>query len=131
MDKEAQRKYNREYYHKVRKKKKTDEDRKKLAEYHKEWRKKNRQKWKKYQTCNRYNINEDQLDEMMSETHCPICGIEFDKKRGERHSRNIDHCHDTNLVRGVLCHHCNVALGWFDHDIDRLGKAIDWLRRLD
>lgn len=124
---EKKRQYNREYYHRVRKHKKTDEDRQKLNEYHKQWREANKGKWSKYQTCNRYGLSEEEYDEMMSATHCPICGTEFSLSKTRR-KRNIDHCHKTGVVRGVVCHHCNLALGWFNHDIKVLESAIEWLK---
>lgn len=125
--KEKTKQYNREYYHRVRKLQKTDEERDKLRAYHKQWREKNKVKFSKYQTCYRYGISLEKYDEMMSVTNCPICGIEFDSTKS-RHKKNIDHCHDTGIIRGVLCHHCNLALGWFDHDVERLRKAINWLK---
>jgi hypothetical protein len=28
--------------------------------------------------------------------------------------RNLDHCHATGMIRGVLCNSCNVMLGWYE-----------------
>jgi hypothetical protein len=61
---------------------------------------------------------------------CAICG-----KKETRTSRNniicnlaVDHCHITNIIRGLLCHNCNVGLGHFKDRIDLLEKAIVYLK---
>lgn len=40
---------------------------------------------------------------------------------------NVDHCHKTGEVRGMLCHNCNRALGLFQDDINLLKTAIEYL----
>lgn len=40
---------------------------------------------------------------------------------------NIDHCHKTNKLRGLLCTACNVGLGNFQDSIPTLKKAIEYL----
>jgi hypothetical protein len=32
----------------------------------------------------------------------------------------VDHCHVTGTVRGILCHHCNVALGHLRDNPERI-----------
>ena len=41
----------------------------------------------------------------------------------------IDHCHDTNEFRGILCHKCNVALGLLEDNTKTLTKLINYLNK--
>lgn len=55
---------------------------------------------------------------------CAIC-------RSELHKTSkytvIDHCHSTNVIRGILCKKCNTTLGWARDDIGWLEAAIRYL----
>lgn len=126
--KERIRQYNKEYYHKVRKHKITEEDRKKYNAYQRRWREENKDKWKKSQMRSKYGLSEEKYNEIMSVTDCPICNIEFNANIA-RQKMNIDHCHETGVVRGAICHQCNLALGWFKHDTQMLKNAIKWLKK--
>ena len=56
---------------------------------------------------------------------CKICNThKDDTKMG----LVIDHCHKTLEVRGLLCHHCNVALGHLKDDTELLDKAKQYLK---
>ena len=55
---------------------------------------------------------------------CAICG-KMDDPQGRDFA--MDHDHKTGKLRGLLCSHCNIALGYFEDDIDRLQSAIDYL----
>ena len=39
----------------------------------------------------------------------------------------IDHCHTSGQVRGLLCTKCNAAVGMFDDNTGRMGRAIEYL----
>lgn len=46
---------------------------------------------------------------------------------------SIDHCHESAKIgimkiRGLLCHHCNSALGHFKDSIENLEEAIKYLK---
>lgn len=41
----------------------------------------------------------------------------------------VDHCHETGVVRGVLCSSCNTAIGLMGENIDRLAAAIEYVKQ--
>jgi hypothetical protein len=50
---------------------------------------------------------------------CAICNQEK--------SLVVDHSHTTGVVRGLLCNHCNLALGMFDDSVKNLLQAYLYL----
>lgn len=56
---------------------------------------------------------------------CSICGT-TNPGRGKA-VFNVDHCHDTGTIRGLLCHSCNVGLGKFKDNPSLLLKASSYL----
>lgn len=57
---------------------------------------------------------------------CAICKTDKPLGRGIWH---LDHDHTTKTVRGFLCHHCNVGLGFFKDNPLKLEAAANYLRR--
>jgi hypothetical protein len=58
---------------------------------------------------------------------CAIC--QTDAPGGNYTKWAVDHCHDTNRVRGLLCGACNMGLGKFKDDPARLRAAAEYLER--
>lgn len=56
---------------------------------------------------------------------CAICGKSY---KDEKQMLAVDHCHDTNEIRGLLCRNCNFAIGLFYEDINLLFKAMVYLK---
>ena len=73
---------------------------------------------------NKFNLSKDDIDLMwISQAGaCAICDQPF---VGQRPA--IDHCHATGEVRGLLCMHCNTAIGLLKDNIDYLTNAISYL----
>jgi hypothetical protein len=60
---------------------------------------------------------------------CAICKREFNES-SKSEKVNVDHRHDeTNEVRGLLCHQCNIGLGAFRDNTLFLENAIDYLSK--
>jgi hypothetical protein len=80
----------------------------------------------------KYGISVEKVEEMLrdQDDQCAICLVPFDGK-----TPDIDHDHSCcpgqkacgKCVRGLLCHGCNVGLGYFGDAVVRLRAAISYL----
>ena len=119
--------YNKKYYGK---------NKEKIAAYGKKYREKNRERvlaykkeWNKKRLVQlRYGISPEEVAAMLKEqdNKCKICLIKFNKAIW-KYKVNIDHCHKTNKVRGLLCNLCNRGLGFFKDSKENLTNAINYL----
>lgn len=73
----------------------------------------------------KYGLTQDGYRDMLDAQGggCAICTKSFRVA-----IMHVDHCHATGKVRGILCRQCNVALGLFGDDPDRLMEAAEYLR---
>ena len=58
---------------------------------------------------------------------CAICLNPFGIFQNEYRRPNVDHCHSTGKVRGLLCRFCNIALGGFKDDLAAIRRAEQYL----
>lgn len=70
-----------------------------------------------------YGITLDDYNQMLEkqDNKCKICKEQYD------HTLHVDHCHETNIIRGLLCKGCNQALGLLKDRIENLKSAISYL----
>ena len=81
----------------------------------------------RYMRKTRYGMAHSDYEELLLEQDgvCAIC------RRGDGTGQDleVDHCHKTGLVRGLLCTSCNNALGMFRDDTRILLRARQYLAR--
>jgi hypothetical protein len=73
----------------------------------------------------RYGIDQSEADALLADQGgvCAVCGGDDPRAR----NWHVDHDHATGAVRGILCGPCNVSLGGFQDDPDRLISAAMYL----
>lgn len=79
---------------------------------------------------NAYCVSESEAERLRSIWNCECCGVELTKAKSNVRcltDQVIDHCHETNVVRGVLCSACNLALGHARDSVEVLEKLKDYL----
>jgi hypothetical protein len=124
-----------------------------LRTYHKDWcranpeaNKSHKQQWlernkeyKKlhYKTKGReiylektYGITEKDYQDMLLNQGglCAICGTSPENRNRSLH---VDHCHDSDQIRGLLCPDCNMAIGLLKDDKHILRNAIHYLEEFE
>lgn len=74
----------------------------------------------------KYGLTELDYESLLKKQHgvCAIC------KRPEAQVKKlaVDHCHDENKIRGLLCMRCNVGLGNFEDNPNLLKAALMYLQ---
>jgi hypothetical protein len=108
---------------KLRERQADPEFRRKQRERYARWREKNPRGHRKWSLPYFYGITLEQWDEMVIAQlgQCAICGRQADLV--------VDHCHDSQRVRALLCTTCNSGLGHFKDDPARMRAAADYIER--
>jgi hypothetical protein len=72
------------------------------------------------------NVSGQDFNELLryQDGGCAICAKPID---AVRRRMNVDHCHETGEVRGILCIGCNTGLGHLGDNIEGLQKALTYL----
>lgn len=80
-----------------------------------------------------YGITLEEYNKMLEKQQgvCAICGKAekiTDKRTGNVKRLAVDHCHKTNVIRGLLCLFCNTAIGKFKDNPELIEKAASYVR---
>jgi len=80
---------------------------------------------RRYQLKQRFGIDDKDYDLLLAIQggKCAICR----KPCGTGRRLAVDHCHKTGAVRGLLCHRCNVGIGYFKDDHAVMRRATEYL----
>src|ERR1017187_237434 len=75
----------------------------------------------------KYGITSNDYDRILSEQGgvCAICSGGPGDKRSYRF--HVDHCHNTGVVRGLLCSNCNFGIGHFRDNPERFERVALYL----
>lgn len=78
----------------------------------------------------KYGLTKEQYEAIYEKPGgtCASCG---DRALGGATSTanlHVDHCHDTGYIRGLLCGHCNTALGLLKDSERRIECLLKYLR---
>lgn len=71
---------------------------------------------RRYRMKRVYGMSVEEYDGMViaQGNQCAICKKNSPGGRTKLGRWHIDHCHESNRVRGLLCLRCNMALGWHE-----------------
>lgn len=59
---------------------------------------------------------------------CAICGT-LEEKAGRFGVFDVDHDHETGIVRGLLCSRCNRGIGVFSDNVELVRRAFEYLAK--
>lgn len=118
-----------------------ERNRDKAKNKYKEWRKNNLDAVKQYRADNRqkhyrqevvrkYGVDSDWLDQQIAKqgNTCACCNREF-TWGNKQTTPHVDHCHETQVVRGILCNRCNSVLGLCNDNDTLLLSLAEYLRK--
>lgn len=112
-------------------------------EYHRKWVLQNKEKARSYSynykirkrgsiraynLALKYGITFEEYDAILKHqgNKCKICGARLDGGTKET-KPHLDHSHITKQIRGILCGHCNLGLGYFKDNRGLLLSAAQYL----
>lgn len=81
------------------------------------------EKYKMNERKRKYGITEEQYNELFTKQKgvCAICSKKEISKL--KQSLSVDHCKETSKIRGLLCHSCNLAIGYLKHNPELMYRA--------
>jgi len=109
----------------VKWRKRGEDEKEKMRLYQKEYKKRNKEAYRKvqktYELRIKYGLSYENYEEMLKqqESKCAICQ--------EVSLLHVDHCHKTNKIRGLLCQKCNIGIGLFKDNKEIIKRVLEYL----
>ena len=82
-----------------------------------------------YHLISEYNMTIEEHDGMLKEQGGTCANEACNYGKDEDHVLFVDHCHETNVVRGLLCHWCNSAEGFLKSNTKVAQGLIDYMKK--
>jgi hypothetical protein len=94
--------------------------------YMKVYNKTHKERLRKQSREYRYGVTPEMYEGLSREQsgRCAIC-----RQSPIRRHLAVDHCHDTGVIRGLLCHRCNTAIGLLRNDAAKCRHAAEYLEK--
>ena len=94
--------------------------------------KRTKEKRKDYYLKAKYNTSWEEFSNLFTKQHgkCCICNKDlsvFAETSDYSNVACVDHNHTTGKIRGLLCNHCNTAIGLLKEDPELFKQAISYL----
>lgn len=111
----------------IRNKKAYLKNKDKRIEANKKWAEKNKTRIQETKIRRKFGIGLKEKQELFERqgSCCAICKC---KSNVRERDWDVDHCHETGVVRGILCSNCNRALGLFQDNAEYLQNAAEYLK---
>lgn len=95
-----------------------------VARHHKNHPEKRLEYKRKWMLMSQYGLTVEQFNTLREaqESKCAGCKVHIEGK-----NLHVDHCHETGIVRGLLCSNCNTGLGMFKDDPSLLMQMAQYL----
>ncbi|MBN1183458.1 MAG: endonuclease VII domain-containing protein [Bacteroidales bacterium] len=124
-NKENRKEYQKKYYHSN-----IEKERKRSRQYHALHQEEHKIRCRKNDLKRKYSITLEQYNKLYGEQNgcCKICGRHSSKFKN---GLAVDHNHRTGKIRGLLCNYCNRGLGKFSDSLEKLEKAVEYLKNND
>ena len=97
------------------------------------WREKNPDSDANNHLIRKYGISLEQYNKMyqLQKGLCGICGKKESTRRRKKTQGDerlaVDHCHETGVVRGLLCFKCNTAIGSLGDNEEMVMRVVFYL----
>jgi hypothetical protein len=120
--KECKRASNRAWYENNKERKK---------EQTKQWRRNNQDKVKDSRLKKRYNISLEDYNQRWENQNnrCAVCGGGLSKKAKGMMKADTDHCHEYNIVRGIIHSRCNLLVGAIENNPNIVKSAQKYITK--
>ena len=74
----------------------------------------------------RYGLTKENYNELL-EKQSGVCAICRGPQKAPTRRLDVDHCHKSGVVRGLLCDHCNKAIAFLQDNPELLRKVASYV----
>lgn len=92
------------------------------------WRDANKDKRRKTRLEWVYGLTAEQFDAMFEQQGGKCANIGCRVVHTDKRPLQVDHCHESGQIRGLLCRECNLVLGKMQDDINRIEGLSQYLQ---